>query len=135
MHLQQPISEEMALKYFRDVLKGLEYLHYNCIVHGDLKPDNLLLTPTGRVKISDFGSARFCEENDTIFSTAGTPAFMSPEMCTGVPKLCAPWMGPRDVWWGHMTAELSNDILHGHQHSHMTSEAWLNTNWHSWPAW
>ncbi len=36
-----------------------------------------------QVKISDFGSARFCEYSDTIFATAGTPAFMSPEMCAG----------------------------------------------------
>lgn len=35
--LQVPISETVALKYFRDVVKGLEYLHFNRIVHGDLK--------------------------------------------------------------------------------------------------
>lgn len=34
---QVPISETVALKYFRDVVKGLEYLHFNRIVHGDLK--------------------------------------------------------------------------------------------------
>ncbi|EFJ49188.1 hypothetical protein VOLCADRAFT_43050, partial [Volvox carteri f. nagariensis] len=78
-----PIPEATAVKYFRDVVKGLEYLHFNRIVHGDLKPDNLLMSSSGKVKISDFGSARFCEKSDMIFATAGTPSFMAPEMCQG----------------------------------------------------
>ncbi|KAG2491374.1 hypothetical protein HYH03_010371 [Edaphochlamys debaryana] len=78
-----PIPESTAVKYFRDVVKGLEYLHFNRIVHGDLKPDNLLMSSSGKVKISDFGSARFCEKSDMIFATAGTPMFMAPEMCQG----------------------------------------------------
>ncbi|KAG2438161.1 hypothetical protein HXX76_005769 [Chlamydomonas incerta] len=78
-----PIPEATAVKYFRDVVKGLEYLHFNRIVHGDLKPDNLLMSSSGKVKISDFGSARFCEKSDMIFATAGTPTFMAPEMCQG----------------------------------------------------
>lgn len=45
--------------------------------------DNLILTSSAQVKISDFGSARHCEKSDTIFATAGTPSFMAPEMCTG----------------------------------------------------
>lgn len=89
-----PIPEDTAVKYFRDVVKGLEYLHFNRIVHGDLKPDNLLMSSSGNVKISDFGSARFCEKSDTIFATAGTPIFMAPEMCQG-----KPFNGfPGDIW-------------------------------------
>ena len=36
-----------------------------------------------QVKIADFGSARFCEKEDTIYTSIGTPSFMSPEMCAG----------------------------------------------------
>ena len=48
----------MALDYFRQVCQGLDYLHYNNVVHGDLKPENLLTTADGVVKIGDFGSSR-----------------------------------------------------------------------------
>jgi serine/threonine protein kinase len=41
----------------RELVSGLDYLHSNLIMHGDLKPDNLLLSAEGQLKISDFGSA------------------------------------------------------------------------------
>lgn len=42
----------------RELASGLCYLHSNLIMHGDIKPDNLLLSREGRLKICDFGSAR-----------------------------------------------------------------------------
>lgn len=65
------------------VLQGLDYLHYNKVVHGDLKPDNLLMSAAGRVKITDFGSSHMFQRGDTMLRTMGTPAFMAPEMCVG----------------------------------------------------
>ena len=41
----------------RELVSAVGYLHSNLIMHGDLKPDNLLLSAEGRLKISDFGSA------------------------------------------------------------------------------
>jgi CRP-like cAMP-binding protein len=68
------------------VLQGLDYLHCNQVVHGDLKPANLLRdSNTGKVKIVDFGSSMMCSERaggrgSTAFST---PAFRSPESLQG----------------------------------------------------
>ena len=77
-------SEDVARMHFRDLIKGLDYLHYQGVVHRDIKPDNLLLTENGRVKISDFGSAcRIPDGNDTMFDTCGTRTFFAPEMCSG----------------------------------------------------
>lgn len=75
-----PFTEEQARFYFRDIVLGIEYLHYHKIIHRDIKPSNLLLGDDGHVKIADFGVSREFEGTDALLSgTAGTPAFMAPE--------------------------------------------------------
>ncbi|GAB0091652.1 calcium/calmodulin-dependent protein kinase kinase 1 [Sergentomyia squamirostris] len=78
----QPMSEERCWSVFRDTVLGLEYLHYQKIIHGDIKPGNLLLGEGGRVKIADLGVCNeFLGEDAALNngSTAGTPAFRAPE--------------------------------------------------------
>ena len=65
------------------LLQGLSYLHANKIAHGDLKPDNFLLATNGHLKIADFGSSQLTRVGDLVNRTAGTPAFMAPEVCSG----------------------------------------------------
>ncbi|XP_055853315.1 calcium/calmodulin-dependent protein kinase kinase 2 isoform X1 [Episyrphus balteatus] len=79
---EKPLTEERAWSVFRDVVQGLEYLHYQRIIHADIKPGNLLLTECGHVKIADLGVCNeFFGEDATMNngSTAGTPAFRAPE--------------------------------------------------------
>lgn len=74
-------SEEESRKYFRDLILGVEYLHENGIAHRDLKPDNILLLKDGTLKIADFGvSEIFKGDNGKITGSAGSPAFMAPEL-------------------------------------------------------
>ncbi|WRX33950.1 Protein kinase domain - like 10 [Theobroma cacao] len=55
------------------------------IVHGDIKPDNLLITSTGTVKIGDFSVSQvFEEDNDELRRSPGTPVFTAPECCLGL---------------------------------------------------
>lgn len=54
--------EDIAAKFFVDVLHGLAYLHRNCIAHCDLKPENILLSNKRIAKISDFGVSHLFEE-------------------------------------------------------------------------
>ncbi|MEQ2165274.1 hypothetical protein GOODEAATRI_015192 [Goodea atripinnis] len=76
-----PLTEDQARFYFRDVVLGIEYLHYHKIIHRDIKPSNLLLGDDGHVKLADFGVSNEFEGPDALLSgTAGTPAFMAPEM-------------------------------------------------------
>ena len=94
-----PLSEEMARKYFVQILSGIDYLHVNGIVHRDIKPDNILLTQGGETcKMVDFGvSEMFVKPgDDTMPRTAGSPAFMSPALCEaghGETHGC-----PDDIW-------------------------------------
>ncbi|XP_063368871.1 calcium/calmodulin-dependent protein kinase kinase 2 isoform X1 [Cydia amplana] len=72
-----PLSEELARRYFRDALLGIEYLHYQRIAHRDIKPANLLLGD-GRVQVADLGA---CGElaDAGLAGGVGTPAFRAPE--------------------------------------------------------
>ncbi|KAK1565807.1 hypothetical protein Q3G72_035481, partial [Acer saccharum] len=77
-------DEKTARSYFKDIIAGLIYLHSHNIVHGDIKPANLLLTGIGRVKIGDFSfSQAFEDENDELRRCPGTPAFTPPECYLG----------------------------------------------------
>ncbi|KAL6516649.1 Serine/threonine-protein kinase grik2 [Orobanche gracilis] len=79
------LGERTARKYLRDMVSGLIYLHAHNIVHGDIKPDNLLVTASGTVKIGDFSVSQVFEDNnDELRRSPGTPVFTAPECCLGV---------------------------------------------------
>ncbi|KAE8038860.1 hypothetical protein FH972_011330 [Carpinus fangiana] len=79
------LGETTARKYLRDIVSGLMYLHAHNIVHGDIKPDNLLVTHNGTVKIGDFSVSQvFEDDNDELRRSPGTPVFTAPECCLGL---------------------------------------------------
>ncbi|KAG0475964.1 hypothetical protein HPP92_012805 [Vanilla planifolia] len=79
------IGESKCRRYLRDVVSGLLYLHAHNIVHGDIKPDNLLVSSTGTVKIGDFSVSQvFEDDNDELGRSPGTPVFTAPECCLGL---------------------------------------------------
>lgn len=81
------ILPERALELIQGVLDALSYSHRAGIVHRDIKPANVMLTPTGQVKVMDFGIARAVADTQaTITQTAaviGTAQYLSPEQARG----------------------------------------------------
>lgn len=73
-----------AIRIMLQVLDALASAHALGIVHQDIKPANIMLTPEMRVKVADFGICRFVNTEVTIVSSSmGTPNYMSPEQCRG----------------------------------------------------
>jgi serine/threonine protein kinase len=79
-------SEELGRYVFKMMLRGLNHCHSNGITHRDLKPDNMMLTKDGIVKLVDFGlsSTLVGTKKDGYCRTAyGTKAYMAPEIFVG----------------------------------------------------
>ena len=73
-----------AVRIMEGVLAGLQYSHERGVVHRDIKPGNIIISPDGTVKIADFGIARIESSSMTQAGTImGTPAYMSPEQFMG----------------------------------------------------
>ncbi|WP_182525134.1 Stk1 family PASTA domain-containing Ser/Thr kinase [Nocardioides dongkuii] len=81
------ILPERALEITSGVLSALDYSHRAGIIHRDIKPGNVMLTPTGDVKVMDFGIARaMSDAANTMTQTAavvGTAQYLSPEQARG----------------------------------------------------
>ena len=81
------ILPERALELTQGVLDALSYSHKAGIVHRDIKPANVMLTPSGGVKVMDFGIARaVADTSATMTQTAaviGTAQYLSPEQARG----------------------------------------------------
>ena len=81
------ILPERALEITSGVLRALDYSHRAGIIHRDIKPGNVMLTPAGNVKVMDFGIARAVSDaSSTMTQTAavvGTAQYLSPEQARG----------------------------------------------------
>mmetsp|Transcript_6576 Transcript_6576/g.17763 ORF Transcript_6576/g.17763 Transcript_6576/m.17763 type:complete len:316 (-) Transcript_6576:2271-3218(-) len=76
-------SEKDACAVVSQILKGVEYLHKRNIVHRDLKLENIMLsnlTPQAKVKIADFGLARYFADDSQLRTICGSPLYVAPEI-------------------------------------------------------
>jgi serine/threonine-protein kinase len=81
-----PLSQSEAVAILEQLLDAAGYAHQRGVVHRDIKPDNVFVTPQGRVKLADFGIAHI-GGSATVQTQAGTvmgtPGYMAPEQVTG----------------------------------------------------
>lgn len=90
MSLRQVLDEKPAMPVadaihvMLQVLEALASAHEQGVIHQDIKPANIMLTPQLRAKVADFGISRFANtEVTSVPSSMGTPNYMSPEQCLG----------------------------------------------------
>ncbi len=91
------LTTRERLRLFQDVCAAVQYAHQNLVVHRDLKPGNILVTPDGQAKLLDFGIAKMLDpggtartgpETSTLYRML-TPDYASPEQVRGQPVTTA----------------------------------------------
>jgi eukaryotic-like serine/threonine-protein kinase len=125
IHGREPYSIEWTLDVLRQVCDGLGHAHRNGIVHRDVKPANIRVTPAGEVKIMDFGLARLPSSTATKSGRLlGTVQYMAPEQVEGadvdgradifsVGAIAYELLAHRKPFQGDSLAAVMFQILHG----------------------
>ncbi|XP_069476172.1 serine/threonine-protein kinase ULK1 isoform X2 [Ambystoma mexicanum] len=89
LHTMRTLSEDTIRLFLQQIAGAMRVLHSKGIIHRDLKPQNILLASTGgrksnpnniRIKIADFGFARYLQSNMMAATLCGSPMYMAPEV-------------------------------------------------------
>ncbi|XP_022618435.1 myotonin-protein kinase [Seriola dumerili] len=93
------IPEDMAQFYLAEMVMAIDSVHSLGYVHRDIKPDNILLTADGHIRLGDFGSCLRILEDGMVHSSlaVGTPDYLSPEILRAVEG--GGGYGPECDWW------------------------------------
>ncbi|PVV02324.1 hypothetical protein BB560_003226 [Smittium megazygosporum] len=88
------LVERKARVFFRQIVSAVDYCHRNCIIHRDLKLENVMLDGDGKVRLIDFGFANTFNWDKQLDTFCGSPFYAAPEMVNGIK-----YTGPEvDVW-------------------------------------
>nr|ABY58264.1 serine-threonine kinase [Persea americana] len=77
------LKEDVARKYFQQLVSAVDFCHSRGVYHRDLKPENLLVDENENLKVTDFGLSALAEskrQDGLLHTTCGTPAYVAPEV-------------------------------------------------------
>ena len=80
---KKKLSELDSLRYYQQLISGIEYLGKIRVAHRDLKPENLLIDSKNNLKIADFGLSNIYKHNELLSTACGSPCYAAPEMLAG----------------------------------------------------
>lgn len=83
MNYHSVLEMDLARKITIDIVSGLQHLHKNNIIHGDMKPENVLLDGNLRAHVGDFGMVLPSNVSDVWYGTYGTSGYQAPEQLAG----------------------------------------------------
>ncbi|KAJ0935156.1 putative protein kinase CAMK-CDPK family [Helianthus annuus] len=75
--------EQKAANLMKELMLVLKYCHDMGVIHRDVKPDNILLSASGSIKLADFGLAARIANGQSLFGVVGSPAYVAPEVLIG----------------------------------------------------
>ena len=81
--VEKPLTVEQVVQLGMNICSALMLCAKNGIIHRDIKPDNIFISPNGDFKLGDFGIARQLEKTATFMSKKGTYSYMAPEVYKG----------------------------------------------------
>ena len=76
---KEGFSEKVAKIIFRNLIDAVETCHISGIVHGDIKPENILLSENFEIKLIDFGFSKSIDNGELIYEWSGTKIYSAPE--------------------------------------------------------
>jgi serine/threonine protein kinase len=78
------LSEANAAIIMKQLIEAVSYLHRECIVHRDIKLENILISTLNNIKLADFGFAKILMTWDVKSTPVGTPNYVAPEIIRGI---------------------------------------------------
>ncbi|XP_026999783.1 death-associated protein kinase 2 isoform X2 [Tachysurus fulvidraco] len=114
---KESLTETDAIKFLKQILEGVNYMHSKHVGHFDLKPENIMMSdkqvPNPNIKIIDFGMAHCFLQGVEYKSTGGTPQYIAPEIINFEPLSTAAdmWLSGLSPFQGDTNEETLKNIV------------------------